>query len=134
MGVEYSCIFGMSNPIPGRKGWQHVIRLGPGFTILIFPAAADSLFWVLIEKLARKYTYPDAPRFSQDDAVSHCEAAADFPIWDGVRFRDIWAQRRGFRMVALEENLFRTWHHGRIVCIGDSMSKVGNLVYTAGND
>lgn len=132
MGVEFSCIFGMSNPIPGRKGWQHVVRLGPGFTILIFPAVADGLFWVLIEKLPRKYTYPDAPRFSQDEAVSHCEAASNLPIWDGVRFRDIWAQRRGFRMVALEENLFQTWHHGRIVCIGDSMSKVSNLVYTTG--
>lgn len=124
MGVEFSCIFGMSNPIPGRKGWQHVIRFGPGFTILIFPAVADGLFWVLIEKLPRRYTYPDAPRFSQEKAVSHCEAAANLPIWDGVRFRDIWAQRRGFQMVALEENLFRTWHHGRIVCIGDSMSKM----------
>jgi hypothetical protein len=25
----------------------------------------------------------------------------------------------------VEENVFQTWHHGRIVCIGDSISKVG---------
>lgn len=124
MSVEFSCIFGMSNPIPGRKHWQHIIRIGPGFTFLIFPAAGDSLFWVLIEKLPHKYIYPDVPRFSQEDAVTRCEAAASQPVWQEVRFRDIWAQRRGFRMVALEENLFRTWHHGRIICIGDSISKV----------
>ncbi|KAG2411786.1 hypothetical protein HFD88_009342 [Aspergillus terreus] len=124
MSVEFSCIFGMSNPIAGRKRWQHIIRIGPGFTFLIFPAAGDSLFWVLIEKLPHKYIYPDVPRFSQEDAIARCEAAASQPIWEEVRFRDIWLQRRGFRMVALEENLFRTWHHGRIICIGDSISKM----------
>lgn len=124
MTVEFACVFGISNPVEGVKSWEHVIRYNPNVTLFVFPGTDNGIFWLLFRKLDRSYTYPNTPRFTKEDAISTCESLADLAVWETVRFGDIWRQRRTFHMTALEEGLLRKWHYGRIVCIGDSVSKV----------
>ncbi|KAF7592167.1 hypothetical protein BBP40_000654 [Aspergillus hancockii] len=122
--VEFACIFGISNSVEDVKSWDHVIRYNKHITLFVFPGTNNGIFWLLFQKLDRKHTYPDVPRFTRDDAIARCESLASLAVWENVRFGDIWAQRRSFHMTALEEGLLKTWHHGRIVCIGDSVSKM----------
>ncbi|KNG89842.1 putative FAD-dependent monooxygenase [Aspergillus nomiae NRRL 13137] len=124
MTVEFACVFGISNPVEGVKSWDHVIRYNRGVTLFVFPGTDNGVFWLLFRKLDKRYTYPNTPRFTKEDAISTCESLVDLAVWENVHFGDIWRQRRTFHMTALEEGLLRTWHYGRIVCIGDSVSKM----------
>ncbi|KAK2877272.1 hypothetical protein FQN49_001277 [Arthroderma sp. PD_2] len=125
LSAEFSCVFGISKPVKSSVNrWDHVIRYNKKFTFLVFPASEGRLFWLVISKLDKKYVYPSIPRFSTQEAIDKCESVSEFPIWEDVKFGDIWKQRGSFTMHALEEYLFHTWHYGRMVCIGDSVSKM----------
>ena len=123
-----SCVFGVSTPIPGMTHWDNIVRYNNRFCILIFPGIGGKIFWLVISKLDKTYVYPNIPRFTREDAVARCESILDLPIWRDVKFRDIWARRKMFTMNPLEEFLVRTWHYGRMICIGDSISKVSSIL------
>ena len=53
-----------------------------------------------------------------------CEKLSDHHLTKNLTFGQVWTTRIVASMTALEENVFRTWFHGRIVCIGDSVHKV----------
>ncbi|RHZ54852.1 FAD-dependent monooxygenase spyC [Aspergillus thermomutatus] len=124
MTVEFACVFGISSSVPKLKAGEQVGSLNNGRSYLIFPGKNGRVFWFLLLKLDRKYSYSNAPRFSSTDAEKMCERYADDHIWDGVCFRDLWRNRQVFSMTNLEENVFQKWHWERIVCIGDSMHKM----------
>jgi 2-polyprenyl-6-methoxyphenol hydroxylase-like FAD-dependent oxidoreductase len=124
MTVEYACVFGISSSIPKLRPGEQVASFNNGRSYLTFPGENGRIFWFLLLKLDRKYSYSNAPRASSTDAEKIAERFADDHIWDGVYFRDLWKCREVFSLVNLEENVFQKWHWERIVCIGDSMHKV----------
>ncbi|KAL2813834.1 hypothetical protein BJX63DRAFT_421036 [Aspergillus granulosus] len=85
---------------------------------------APRVYWFVVEKLDRKYTYPHLPCFIQQDAINGCERLGGVWLRNTVHFPDVWAHRETFTMTALEECVLRLWHSGRIVCIGDSIHKM----------
>jgi FAD dependent monooxygenase len=44
-------------------------------------------------------------------------------ICEGVCIGHLWNAREVVSMTALEEGIFQTWHHNRIVLLGDSCHK-----------
>ncbi|GKZ40204.1 hypothetical protein AbraIFM66950_003354, partial [Aspergillus brasiliensis] len=91
---------------------------------MIFQGPGGRLYWYIVDKLDRKYTYPHSPHFSQQDAVDLCERLGDVWIRNEVYFRDVWKNRETVAITPLEEGLLQSWHSGRIVCIGDSIHKM----------
>ncbi|KAF4211009.1 hypothetical protein CNMCM8980_002925 [Aspergillus fumigatiaffinis] len=124
MTVEYACVFGISSSIPKLRPGEQVASFNNGRSYLTFPGKNGRIFWFLLLKLDRKYSYSNAPRVSSTDAEKIAERFADDHIWDGVYFRDLWKCREVFSLVNLEENVFQKWHWERIVCIGDSVHKM----------
>ncbi|KAL4875878.1 hypothetical protein BJY04DRAFT_232116 [Aspergillus karnatakaensis] len=124
LSAEYGCVFGVCKAVPGQDRWEHIIRYNQDFCFLFFPATGTDIFFNVIYKLRRKYFYPNIPRFTQADAIEVCESVADFPVWNDVTFGDLWAQRIKFALVPLEEHMYKTWSYRRIVCVGDSVSKM----------
>ncbi|KAH1304729.1 hypothetical protein KXW98_001578 [Aspergillus fumigatus] len=124
MAVEYACIFGISSSVPKLQPGEQVASFNNGRSYLTFPGKNGRVFWFLLLKLDRKYSYSNAPRFSSTDAEKRAERFADDHIWAGVNFRDLWKSKEVFSFVNLEEYLFQQWHWERIVCIGDSMHKM----------
>ncbi|KAL2844065.1 hypothetical protein BJY01DRAFT_264077 [Aspergillus pseudoustus] len=122
--VEYSCIFGVSSATPGLEVGEQVASFHDGFTIMTYQGLGGRVYWFVVEKLDRKYTYPHIPRFTQQDAINGCERLAGVWLRNAVHFQDVWARRETFAMTALEECVLRPWHSGRIVCIGDSIHKM----------
>ncbi|KAL5362265.1 FAD/NAD(P)-binding domain-containing protein [Aspergillus floccosus] len=124
--AEYACIYGISSAVPGFEVGEHVASLNNKRSFLTFPGSHDRTFWFLISKLDRKYVYADGdmPRFTAADTASVVERYAEDIIWGAVKFRDLWDRRTRYNMTVLEENVFDTWHHKRIVCIGDSIHKM----------
>lgn len=100
------------------------MRINDGWTLVVIPSINNVVFWFIVRKLDRRYRYADAPRYTQQDAIEACEQYADVPVWEGIRFADIWKERQTFNMTVLQESVFETWSHGRVVCVGDSIHKV----------
>ncbi|KAL3441683.1 hypothetical protein BJX65DRAFT_322123 [Aspergillus insuetus] len=122
--VEYSCIYGISGAIPGLEIGEQVAVFADGYTIMTYQGLGGRVYWFVIEKLDRKYTYPHIPRFTDQDAVRNCERLGSVWLRNTVHFRDVWRCRETFAMTALEEAVLRPWSDGRIVCIGDSIHKM----------
>lgn len=124
MTVGYACIFGISSAVPElRIGHLH-LSVYDGVSFIVAPGTRGRVSWFVVLKLDRTFQYGSAPRFTPADGASRCEQLKDMYIWNDVRFEELWKSRKVFSMTSLEENIFQTWHCGRIVCIGDSMHKV----------
>lgn len=123
-GVEYSGVVGISNEVVGIRPGEQITRMYDGLTIFIFGGKGTLIGWLVVQRLGRRYKYPNTPRFSQNDAINACTQLLDYPVRRHVNFGDVWAQRESFTMVSLEEGFLPYWHNGRVVCIGDSVSKV----------
>ncbi|KAL4878068.1 hypothetical protein BJY04DRAFT_229969 [Aspergillus karnatakaensis] len=122
--VEYSCIFGISSAVTGLEVGEQVASFHDGFTVMTYQGLGGRVYWFVVEKLDKRYTYPHLPRFTQQDAINGCSRLGDVWLRNTVHFRDVWANRETFAMTALEECVLRPWHSGRIVCIGDSIHKM----------
>ncbi|RAL12476.1 FAD-dependent oxidoreductase [Aspergillus homomorphus CBS 101889] len=124
--AEYACIYGISSAVNGFEAGEHVASLHDNRSFLTFPGSQNRTFWFLIWKLDRKYLYDDGdmPRFTASDTASVVKKYAKDIIWREVTFGDIWDRKTRYNTAVLEENVFDTWHHKRIVCIGDSVHKM----------
>lgn len=91
---------------------------------MFFPADGTDNFFNVIFKLKKKHRAPNIPRFTEQEGIEMCESLADSPVWGDIKFGDVWKQRTTFTCVPLEEHMFKKWHHQRIICVGDSVSKV----------
>lgn len=128
MFAEYICVYGISSAIPGLVAGEQVTRFYNGLSILTFHGKGGRVFWFVLQKMDKKHYYPEVPHFTDIDAERLCLKLQDKEIWKGIFFSHIWARRKICSMVAVEENVFRHWHHGRIVCLGDSMHKVRRVL------
>jgi FAD dependent monooxygenase len=124
MTVEYSCIFGISSPVDGLNAGDQVNAFFDHRTIVTIQGKGGRIYWFVIQKLQQKYIYPDSPRFNSSDAIAAAERLRDVLVYRDITFGALWDRRATASMTALEENVFRTWHHGRMVLIGDSVHKV----------
>ncbi|RDW93719.1 FAD-dependent monooxygenase spyC [Aspergillus mulundensis] len=123
MTTEYSCVFGISSAIPGLRKGEHGNVFGDGVTVLTFHGE-DRVFWFVVSKMDKKYTYPNIPRFSSKDAEELCGRFAAIRLVDGVCVRDLWESRRVASITAMEEGLFEAWYFGRMVLLGDAVRKM----------
>ncbi|GFF32312.1 3-hydroxybenzoate 6-hydroxylase 1 [Aspergillus udagawae] len=124
MSIEYGCVFGASTTVPGLNEQHLHARVDNGTAFILIPGVNGRLSWFIIVKLDKRYRYGSAPRFSVEDAAAWGQRLTDKYIWKDIKFKQVWQNRETFAMTALEENVFRNWSCGRIVCIGDSMHKM----------
>lgn len=124
MVAEYDCLWGLSNPTPGLKEGHADLTLSDGFSILCMAEKNGRVFWFITRKMDKKYTWPDVPRFSKDDAEKYAHTFRDQKLTETTTFWDLWENRVTSHMTVLEEGVLGHWHFGRIVCLGDSVHKV----------
>lgn len=126
MAVEYRCLFGISSPIQGLEVGNQINAFFDNATIVTIHGRNGRFYWFLIEKLARRYVYPDVPRFTEKDVASVASHYRERRFYQDITFGQVWDARETVSMTALEENVFSTWHHGRMALLGDSVHKVYN--------
>jgi FAD dependent monooxygenase len=127
MTVEYACAFGISSTVPGLEAGDQVNAFYDGLTIVTIHGKDGRVFWFIIKKLEKTYIYPDSVRFSMEDATQLCQELVGVRVVDNITFGHVWAKKESVSMTALEENIFRTWHYDRLVCLGDSIHKVRSV-------
>ncbi|CAI7643396.1 unnamed protein product [Penicillium pancosmium] len=122
--VQYACVFGISVAVPGLLPGEQVASFNEKRSFLTFPGKNGRVFWFLINRLDQEYPYSSAPRFSLKDAETICQQFLEDIIFGDVRFACLWSRKEICSITGLEEGVFPTWSHRRIVCIGDSMHKM----------
>ena len=79
---------------------------------------------VLFPETAREMQGTHIPRFTEQDAIDSAENVLDAFVTDTVTFGELWRNRKTAIKVPMEETVFKKWHYGRTVIIGDSAHKV----------
>ncbi|KAL1859280.1 hypothetical protein Plec18170_002396 [Paecilomyces lecythidis] len=124
MKTEYACIFGISSPIDGLKPGEQVEAFYDGFTVITIHGKGGRLFWFMIKKMERKFTYPDRPRFPPEVVERIIASIGHYRLWGNIKVQDIWDRKEVGSMTPLEENVFSTWYYDRMALVGDSVHKV----------
>lgn len=123
MSSSYKAIYGISNPTKGFTGGTFNQALGYGHSMLWSNEKSGRVFWFLFEKMAKKYKYPDIPRFTDEDAEVLARRYLHVRLSETDTFADLWENRVQFKLVPLEEALHKKWTWERFVCAGDSAHK-----------
>lgn len=90
---------------------------------MMFSAPGNRLYWFLFASM-EKMSGGQIPRFTKtDEAELVKDRLGDF-VTETVTFGDIYEQRQISTLVAVEEHVFKRWHFGRMVTIGDAAHKV----------
>jgi hypothetical protein len=124
MTAEYSCVYGRSKSVKGLSQRCLIKTYGEDISFLSTVGKQNEVFWFIFQKMDRKYTVPNIPKFTSQDAEAQAEKLLSRQITDQVTFQDIWDQRDCCMLAPLEEALLSKWTWGRFACIGDSAHKV----------
>ncbi|KAJ5569383.1 FAD/NAD(P)-binding domain-containing protein [Penicillium hetheringtonii] len=114
--IEFRCIFGISSNIPGLKLGEQVNALFDGLTIITIHGKKRTNLL--------KYVYPHCPRYTPTDTSTVAEKLRNVVFYKSLTFGDLWDNQETASMTVLEENIFKIWHHGRSVLLGDSVHKM----------
>jgi hypothetical protein len=74
--------------------------------VITFHGKDGRVFWFIIRKLDRVYTYPNAPRHSSNDAAELCGKMQNVIIWRDITVGDLWKTKVVASMPVLEEGIF----------------------------
>ncbi|KAL6237469.1 hypothetical protein BDW75DRAFT_228660 [Aspergillus navahoensis] len=114
--AEYGCVFGISSPLEGLLPGEQLIACHDDASVLAFPGKNAHIGWGLIQKLDRGCNYPATAHSSHDEtALNIAKSAANLSLYQGIKFHDLWINTPRYSFTVLEEGLFQTWHHGRIL-------------------
>jgi 2-polyprenyl-6-methoxyphenol hydroxylase-like FAD-dependent oxidoreductase len=121
MTAEYRCLYGMSSPLPpGRGSGEFHVAIGHDVSFQCF-TVNDRADWILYEKLPAATS--ERVRYAEDEEREFAERYLDLLIDDrGTHFSALWKQCRRFKAAVLEEGIYKKWHNGRIVLVGDAVS------------
>lgn len=67
----------------------------------------------------------DIPRLTETDRDEIVGRHLNDPITPDVRFRDIYERRIRSGITPLQEHVYKYWHYGRMITLGDASHKVG---------
>jgi len=125
LSVEYNCLFGIAK-LP--DGWVEPgdvnFCLGNDRCASLISAKNDRVCFFASEKLDKTYSLADAPRYTDNAKEAQAFVARNGHMtWKNLTLADVWDKTFSFRLVPLEEGVFKTWTWGRIACVGDSVHK-----------
>lgn len=120
---KYACIYGISLDVPQvAEGVQRSL-LDEGLTIHLINGKGSKVFWFLIYEVSR-YHGSKEPSFQSSKAREICDDLRSKKVDENVLFGDIWSRCSVYKLTPLDEGMFKRYHYGRMLCIGDAIRKV----------
>ncbi|KAF7906736.1 hypothetical protein EAF00_001015 [Botryotinia globosa] len=130
---DYSCIFGISNPIPGLEpGNLHSVFREQN-SYLINGGPEGRVYWFYFFKHPTTLYGRDIPRYTKADEVAVLQAHENDPITPDISFKVLQDRKISSTLTALPEYVYKKWHFERIVTIGDSAHKFNPIGGHGGN-
>ncbi|EKG19712.1 Monooxygenase FAD-binding protein [Macrophomina phaseolina MS6] len=133
---DYTCMFGISNPVPGFSGASSHTVMGHNHSYLVVGGPGGRIYWFLFvknEKTLRGMEDEIPRRFSEEQKKAVAEKYWNDPIEGNVTFGDLYKTHFSAILTALPEFVFTKWHFGRIITIGDASHKFNPISGQGGN-
>ncbi|KAL2220239.1 hypothetical protein M432DRAFT_608525 [Thermoascus aurantiacus ATCC 26904] len=123
---EYKCVFGISHndpsaPFLAEDGVMHYGYYDK-YTTISCTGVPGQIFWFMLVKIPLIKGL-DCPRFTEEDTLAVIEEYGDVKVGPGYTIKDLWNKRIRASMVSLEEGILQTWHHSRVILMGDAIHK-----------
>ncbi|CAH0050902.1 unnamed protein product [Clonostachys solani] len=122
ISCRYKCVFGISEMSEGLDSNEFVC--GDGHSYLISPGPGKRTYWFLFVNTGNGLTNRDRiPRYTKEEETSLVEKHLRDPIAGRHTFGDLYESRLYSTLTPLVEHVFKRWHFGRIMLLGDSAHK-----------
>ncbi|KUJ12473.1 FAD/NAD(P)-binding domain-containing protein [Mollisia scopiformis] len=131
--AEYTCIFGISRPIPTLHPGDNHVSSSIDHSGLMFITSDRLPQWFFISKMPSKTIGSSIPRFTGPQMRAEVQKFADFKFTDTVTFGDLTERAEKMSWFALEEANHEVWTYGRVVCLGDAIHKMTPNLGQGGN-
>ncbi|TGO83660.1 hypothetical protein BPOR_0611g00010 [Botrytis porri] len=130
---HYSCIFGISNPIPGLEpGNLHSVFREQN-SYLINGGPEGRVYWFYFFKHPTPLYCNAIPRYTKADEAAVLKAHENDPITPDITFKDLQDRKISSTLTALPEYVYKKWFFERIITIGDSAHKFNPIGGYGGN-
>ncbi|KAF2163066.1 hypothetical protein M409DRAFT_68702 [Zasmidium cellare ATCC 36951] len=135
MTAEYTCLFGISHPLPGMEEGDVDHVYDKGHAMLVIHGKGGRIYWFYFQRLRKPvHFHSDSfPKYTAKDAEDMAEKEGWRPYHDKYKLKDLWRNRITYTLVAMEEALFENWSYGRIATMGDSTHKMTANQGSGGN-
>ncbi|CAH0028458.1 unnamed protein product [Clonostachys rhizophaga] len=122
VSCRYKCVFGISEMSEGLDSNEFVC--GDGHSYLISPGPGKRTYWFLFANTGNGLVDRDQiPRYTKDEETSLVQKHLRDPIAERHTFGDLYESRLYSTLTPLVEHVFKRWHFGRIMLLGDSAHK-----------
>ncbi|KAM0187494.1 hypothetical protein ACHAPI_011129 [Fusarium lateritium] len=130
---DYKCLFGISSSCPGVKPGDMNSVFRDKTSYLIIGGAKGRTYWFRFQKLPSRVYGSQTPRLSQQETDRALEDAKDEDILPGVKLSKLIDNKVSIASTALTEHVYKRWHFGRIMTVGDSSHKFHPIGGHGGN-
>ncbi|OGM42624.1 putative monooxygenase [Aspergillus bombycis] len=131
--ATYSCVFGISHRTPGIEPCTLQDVFNDKFSYLIADGPGDRTYFFLFEHMDRVRFGREIPRLTEANRDEIVGRHLDDPITPEVRFGDIYARRIRSGITPLQEYVYKHWHFGRMIALGDASHKFHPLTGQGAN-
>lgn len=114
----------MSDPVPGFPSRSLEFVTNEGFSYVLGAGPAGRVYWFLMEKMEQTYYGADIPRFSEEDKQRTLQEHWNDQVTPTVRLSDLCKRQLSTIYTPMPEFVYKKWHLGRIITIGDACHKV----------
>ncbi|CAG9972556.1 unnamed protein product [Clonostachys byssicola] len=122
VSCRYKCVFGISEMSEGLDSNEFVC--GDGHSYLICPGPGKRTYWFLFVNTGNGLVRKDQiPRYTKEEEASLVQKHLRDPISGRHTFGDLYESRLYSTLTPLVEHVFKRWHFGRIMLLGDSAHK-----------
>ncbi|TGO47132.1 hypothetical protein BOTNAR_0542g00040 [Botryotinia narcissicola] len=130
---DYSCIFGISNPIPGLEPGNLHSVFREQSSYLINGGPESRVYWFYFFKHPTTLYGRDIPRYTKADEAAVLQAHENDPITPDISFKVLQDRKISSTLTALPEYVYKKWHFESNVTIGDSAHKFNPIGGHGGN-
>ncbi|PQE09701.1 FAD binding domain-containing protein [Rutstroemia sp. NJR-2017a BBW] len=130
---DYSCIFGISNPIEGLEPGNLHSVFREKTSYLINGGPKGRVYWFFFFKHPQTLHGSDIPRYTKEEEAKMFEDHKSDPITPEITFGDLLKKRITSTLTALPEYVYKKWSYDRIITLGDSAHKVHPIGGHGGN-
>lgn len=121
---DYSCIFGIVNPIKGfEPGNLHSI-FREKTSYLVNGGPEGRVYYFFFFKHEKTLYGSDIPRYTHEEKLKIFKEHENDPLTPEITFGDLQKKEIISILTPLPEYVYKKWHYDRIICIGDSSHKV----------
>lgn len=124
VSAPYSCMFGisvMNGEIPAGIACN---CYKDNRSLAVLTGANNRVYWFYSKAYPTRLYGPDIPRYTDADCDKFAEEHWNDAAQPGITFGDLYKTRVRAVLTPLHSHVFRKWHFGRIITIGDAAHKV----------